>query len=167
MKNKRQIAFAGILIGCLIASIGLKVSSTELGINNGLIIGAIGFLMMILSDKTIRIQEQIEFFKVQNELTKLLSMKVTTGIFYVILGIAFGAITINIVGADLNTSIATIYILMAIYFVRVGLGKIAIYTAIIRLSSERISNFMEMIPTPCKVCLKVRKFKETQRVAAT
>ena len=166
MENRRQIAFAGLLIGCLVALIGLKMSSTELGIGSGLIVGVIGFLMIIPSDRTIRVQEKIEFFKVQNKLTKLLSMKVTTGIFYVALGVAFGAITINIVGANLNTSIATIYILMAIYLVRVGLGKIIIYTAIIKLSSEYVSNFMEKIPTPREVYLKIMDFKKHQRVVA-
>ena len=119
-----------LLVGCLIASIGIGISPTELGIIFGL-----GIALIVLSSIAIRVQENREFRNLKHDLATYESMKRKSGMINLWLGAICCIITIAITGVVA----VNIYTIPSLAIIGFGAGKMMKYSFIRRLSPELLS----------------------------
>jgi len=153
MENKRKGLFAVLIIGCLMTLIGTAMSSSfELGI-------VIGIVLVYLSRKALRIQENHEFISTSDPSGQWTLMKREAGVIFCVIGITMVITTTAVIGITINiaTVIGTIVFLS-------GLFKLA-KPRVLSHHTDSVVKAMRFIGFPPELISKTQSLKR-QRVAA-
>ena len=146
MKSKRKGLIAVLIIGCLMTLVGTAMSShLELGMINGF-----GIVLVFLSRKALRIQENYEFISTKNPSGQWVQMKREAGIIFCIIGMISAMTAAVVIGTVINIATA-----IGIIIFLLGTGKL-MKPRVISRHNKLVIKIMKFTEFPPELILKAQ-----------